>query len=266
VGKFLLIFGIAAAFATTFYERSFPSSVQDATGIVRGKVGMSYSDWGVASDSSKRLYTFVELQLTETLKGEAKGSSIVLRELGGAKDGVAMEVSGVARFERGEDVVVMVGAPNADGSYDVRGMMMAKFNVERGNDGKEYLSGPGLGGATAHGHVYKDAKREGQNDPQSPVKRWTIDDIRDLVRAQTQAGNVASKPVANYGTSQSRRQNPTPSPSTSGQPSWASRDSALPLQSIPAEGERGSRVNLLLGIGIVIGAGFYLLTRFRSRR
>lgn len=186
---------LCMAYATTFHERPFEETVQDAPIIVRGKIGLSYTNWATGSDGSRRIHTFTELQIDDVLKGPLKPRSIMMRELGGEKDGVGMQVSGTAQFTRGEDVVVFLNSPSNAGSadefYDVRGMMMGKYNVERDPSGKEYLIGAGITGQ-GHGHV-------GEQDD---TRRWTIDALRDLVRSQEAQSTdktghaVSSKPQA----------------------------------------------------------------------
>ncbi len=172
------LFTPASTYATTFYERPFPEAVQEAPFMVRGKVGMKYTDWAKGADGSKKIYTFYELKVDEVFKGDFAGTSLIMRELGGEKDGIGMQISGVAEFRTGEDTVVMLALPaNSDGSYGVRGMMMAKFNVVRGEDGGERLIGPGLGGG-GHEHVIA-------GDTASAEKHaFTLDDLRKIVRDQ----------------------------------------------------------------------------------
>jgi hypothetical protein len=199
----LLLFS-SSVFATTFVEQSFPDSVKDAPNIVRGKVGSSHVNWALGADGVKRLYTFYELSQEEVLKGQISSRSVMLRELGGEKDGVGMQVSGTSSFERGEDVVVMLGPQNRDGSHDVYGMMMGKYNVERGNDGKDYLLGAGLKESLRpelRGHEHElQGKEEGHNDTH-PMSRWSLDLLRQLIKAQAQPQvqaqvQVQEQPVA----------------------------------------------------------------------
>jgi hypothetical protein len=178
-----------------FIERPFTESVQDAPVIVRGRAGMSYANWSHGSDGRRRIYTFTELQVDEVLKGTVSSKSITMRELGGEKDGVGMQVVGAVRFERGEDVVVFLSEANPDGVFDVRGMMMSKYNIEKTEEDKEYLTGPGLSGS-AHSEgrhvepgiapesgVRHHEKETGQNDT-SLEGKWTLDSLRKVIHDQ----------------------------------------------------------------------------------
>ncbi len=173
--------------ATSFYPQPFPESVQTAPIILRGKAGVSYSDWSKDDSGGKRIYTFYELQPTEVLKGNVSASSpLTLRELGGEKDGVGLNVPGVSQFEKGEDAVVFLKEKNSGGSYDVQGMMMGKYNIQKDSEGTEYLTGMGLN--TFKNYSDNNGNNSGNSSDSasgSPSpKRWTLTALRELIRAQ----------------------------------------------------------------------------------
>jgi hypothetical protein len=208
---FFLVLGLSVAClaprparATTFFPQPFPEKVSEAPVIVRGKIGMSYANWAMGPDGTRRIYTFYEVAVDEALKGHAGsgGPTIVIRELGGEKDGVGMRIAGTAQFDRNEDVVIMLGEQNQDGSHDVWGMMMGKYDIERGDDGKEYLKGAGVNEVLRpelRGHEDLMGHREGQHGPDSESK-WSIDALRQLIRDQEQEkykNGPAGKTVGN---------------------------------------------------------------------
>jgi hypothetical protein len=168
--------------ATSFISQPFPKTVQDAPVIVRGKVISSHADWSKDSRDGKRIYTFTELQLTEVIKGTGvSGPGVQVRELGGEKDGVGMQVAGASVLNPGEDVVLMLGPRNSDGSFDVRGLMMGKLSVKRDSSGNELLTGPAV-------DFQSDEIIGAQDDPQAK-KTWSLAELRKLVAA------VAPSPV-----------------------------------------------------------------------
>jgi hypothetical protein len=190
---------------TTFAPREFPAGVQDAPQIVRGKVGTTYSDWGRSSDGARRLYTFYELQIEEVFKGQISGRSLTMREFGGQKDGVGMEVPGAAKFQPGEDVVVFLSNKNSEGTHDLRGLMMGKYGIQRDADGKEFLTGPGITGLTAHSPTQSDEDAhphpQGQGQDGGAPKKWTLDALRQLIATQAQSptdtgANASPSPTA----------------------------------------------------------------------
>lgn len=183
-GSFALLGAPSGAHATMFLPTPLPDLVKGTPTIVRGVIGASHPDWVLDPNGSKRIFTFYAFQVEEALKGDIPGGSIQIRELGGEKDGVGMRISGTAEFAPGEDVVVMLGPKNRDGTYDVRGLSSGKFNLERQPDGRECLSGIALG-ADEHG-------RGGEKCS------WDIASLREIVREQadTSVAKVSPVPLA----------------------------------------------------------------------
>ena len=130
--------------------------------------------------------------MIEVLKGDLRDQTIVVRELGGEKDGVGMNVAGSAQFSRGQDVVVMLNAMDPDGFYDVKGMMMGRYDVVRDEGGGEYLTGPGLGQHPQQTH------HESQMDTGRAEKvgtKWTISALRTLIQDQEENHGKIENPA-----------------------------------------------------------------------
>jgi len=195
----LALLAAPVALATSFYEQPFPDAVKDAPVIVRGKVGEETTDWSTAEDGNKRIYTFFEFQVAEVLKGSADPKVLRMRELGGEKDGRGMHVAGAAHFSQGEDVVVFLGERNDDGSHDVFGMMMGKYEIKKDLDGSEYLAGPGINSLSdTHGVIRTHEDLKGQTGTPG-TKKWTLESLRTLIASQgdrPKPRDTVSKPVA----------------------------------------------------------------------
>jgi hypothetical protein len=172
------------AYATTFLQQPFPEAVGEAPIVVRGHIGNSFSDWATA-DGQKRIYTFYELGVSEVFKGPVPpaAKTLAIRELGGTKGGVGMQVAGTAHFDQGEDVVVFLNPKNPDGTYDMRGMMMGKFNIKQDANGKEYLAGPGLIEKQGNGILNDDALDRAQGGT-GVNTTWTPERLRQLIDDQ----------------------------------------------------------------------------------
>ena len=217
---------VAPARATSFAQKSFPTAVQDAPVIVRGTIGMSYADYGKNSAEERRIYTYYELVPTEVLKGEVRPGPITIRQLGGTKEGVTMEVPGTARFSRGEEVVVFLGDAGEDGAHEMRGMMMGKFGIEK-VDGKEYLSGPGAQppAVVREGEVI----HPGEGDSASK-NIYTLEALRELIRTKD-AGTAPAPnptqgmPALSVGSGETTA-TPAPAPSSIGSEPAAAKPSA----------------------------------------
>ena len=175
---------------------------------------MSYAEWGTTSDGGKQLFTHYELQVSEIFKGNASGPTIIMRELGGEKDGVGLQVPGTSQFNRGEDVVVLLRDKNPDASFDVQGMMMGKYTIELNENGIASLSGPG-----------------------ALNEHWTLDQLRTLIHSEAKSVSVP-KAIPRV-----ENDSATPKPVST---------SAPQLHNSPEKGASPSwRLMLLIGIGIV---------------
>jgi hypothetical protein len=246
-----LLFPAPVAWATSFYEQPFPDSVKDAPVIVHGKVGATFADWGRGEDSNKRIYTYWELQITEVFKGSAEGQQTLrMRELGGEKDGRAMQVAGTANFSLGEDVVVFLSPKNTEGCYDVWGMMMGKFNVQKDESGKEFLRGAGINNLT-QGRVSDGDEGHGDTLPKS---KWTLERLRSLIASQGDASGMGAAKSA--GLPKVTPSN-TPGPVASPSPVPTSSLTAPQLQTSPPEDSSSP-----FGIGFAVGAGALALILF----
>ncbi len=127
-------------------NRPLKDVVNEAVYIVRGQTQDNYTSWG-KGELSRSIFTFTNFTITEVLKGDLKETKIVLRQPGGAKDGIEMHVPGAAGFARGEDIVVLLSPKNQDdGSYDVPGLVTGKYLVTE-RDGKTFLENSMGGGA-----------------------------------------------------------------------------------------------------------------------
>ncbi len=164
---FLIAFFLfsAQAHSTSFDPQPFPDQVEEAPILARGQIGNHFVQWVEEKDQTRRIYTYYEFQVTEVFKGHLP-DGVKIREIGGIKDGEGMEISGTAKFDQGEDVILTLGSENTDGSYSLRGMIMGKFNLSKNETGQEIIVGAGLN----------------ENEP------WRLDSLRKLIRTQESKG------------------------------------------------------------------------------
>ncbi len=248
---------LASAFASSFYEQPFPETVRNAPTIVRGKIGKSETQWTTLPDGSKHLFTYYDVNVSEGFKGgPSSGAPIRIRELGGSKDGVSLNVSGTADFEKGEDVVVMLGESNAqiDGSYPVIGMMMGKFVLEKDANGKEYLRGPGLGSSTVPG-----LRNEHSTEKPPQV---SLDSLREIIRTQ------AAEPKPAPSTAPSAK-SPAGRSLLTGNPAHEDSKTEIHDENLirgDDKAERPSRMATILGLGALLGFVAWFLKSRKKRR
>jgi hypothetical protein len=211
-GLTLIPLVLGPTWAATFVSRPLPETTQKTPTLVRGKIGSHTADWVKTSNGGKRIYTFYELQVSEVFKGDPKaGTTIQIREIGGEKDGIGLEVSGSARFTTGEDVVLTLGGKNEDGSYDVLGLMSGKFGIGRDSSGNEILIG-------ATGEDIEGAPAEDHHGP------WTLDEFRKMVASQSRNSHSESPTQKTAPSATSA----TPAPSISAVPAVVASSSPAP--------------------------------------
>jgi len=180
--KLAILLGLVSfnlpSWATTFNVRPFPEWVSAVEVIVRGRILSIHAQRAEMRDGAERIFTYVELQVSEAFKGPKLSSTIVFRELGGEKDGLGVKIEGAAQFRTGEDVVVFLGPENSDESRDLRGMQMGKFNIVKDGDGNEILTGGSLAMETSAWY------RSGTNVKNPPIKSVSLNELRLLVKSQ----------------------------------------------------------------------------------
>ncbi len=115
-----------------------------ARAVVCGRVVKRSSAW---DEAHKRIYTDTEIEVLDRIHDEAKvPAKIVLRALGGEVGDIGMSVSGTARFQVGEEVLVFVRSdPVQADKFQVIGMSQGKYRIERPG-GQDPVAVPGLAG------------------------------------------------------------------------------------------------------------------------
>lgn len=248
-----LLFPLIAG-STSFIEQPLPDIVAETPVIVRGKIGASHADWGVGSDGNKRLYTYYELQISEAFKGQIPSGGVTIREMGGEKDGIGMQVAGAARFDKDEDVVVTLSERNPDGTYDIRGLATGKYNIKQDQSGREVLVGAGV-----DGHIDSMAISQQGSD-----KPWTLDAFRDLIRSQGGAGSIASSSAEVQGKSPTHRPSTLPSGAASQQAPQLQTPSSVEPEG--ASGESSLSFARVLALALALGIAIWVWIARRRRR
>ena len=138
----VLLLGLSAS-ATTMLRADLPELARTADAIVHGTVRRVESRW---SGDGRRIVTDVEIQVSESLKGQA-GGSVVVTQPGGRVGDIGQTVSGLASFAPGEEVVLFLERRGAQ-AFRVAGMAQGKYKVQRSEDGTRALAVPEPSGET----------------------------------------------------------------------------------------------------------------------
>lgn len=135
--------------ATTVKAFDTPALVRASDLVLRARVGQSTSLWNT---SRTRIYTDSRLRPLEVLFDAVGGSRsprkpsgiIKVRQLGGRVGDTRMRVSGTARFQEGDEVVVFLR--RHDGFYTLVGMAQGCVTIKKTSTGLKAVTD--LHGAT----------------------------------------------------------------------------------------------------------------------
>ena len=130
----VLLVGVPAA-ATTQLRVDLSGLAVGADTVVHGVVRRVESRW---SGDKMRILTDVEIQVTESLKGQP-GSTVLVTQPGGRMGDIGQVVHGLASFTPGEEVVVFL-QKRGPRAFRVSDMAQGKFQVKR--EGKTALAVP----------------------------------------------------------------------------------------------------------------------------
>lgn len=129
---------ITAARGTTVIPPTFEEMVDRADLVFEGRVVNVRSEWSYVQ-IQPTIYTWVEFEVQEVLKGSAK-SVTTLQFLGGTVGDVTLEVAGVPKFSRGERVLLFVEG-NGVQFCPIVGVFHGNFGIRRdGKTGREVVA------------------------------------------------------------------------------------------------------------------------------
>lgn len=177
--------GASRAEATVIVPLSVEEMSREAAAVVRGKVVSRQGAW---DEEQRRIYTYTEVQVSETL--HAKGSvppTLVIRTLGGEVGNIGMKVSGTPQMTPGEEVLLFLRIDALDASqFQVIGMAQGKYRIERSASG-ELLAVPSVEGLAfarpdAKGNVR--VERDHHDHAPGAVK---LSELRQQVQAAVRA-------------------------------------------------------------------------------
>ncbi len=149
-----LCFGITAvvlallaappARATVMLKMELTTMVGRADVIFVGKVLKLQSHW---SEDHRHIVTDYHFQVKRAVRGAAAGSTVVVRSLGGAVDGIGMRISGSPQFRVGEEAMLFTDIRN--GHRYVTGMSQGVYQLQQTQSGQVTVLGSSAGVALA---------------------------------------------------------------------------------------------------------------------
>jgi hypothetical protein len=118
-----------------------PLSIQQLTDRAQMVLHGNVARKSVQRDLEGRIYTRIELDVTETWKGRSNAPSFVIVQSGGVLGEEAVLVEGQEDFAISEEVVVFL-VLNQRGEGLVIGLVQGKFKVTRDSDGEKIVHNP----------------------------------------------------------------------------------------------------------------------------
>jgi len=131
----VLIALTAFAQATQIIYRSPQQMGEESALVVQGKVTGVRSYW---NDSHTKIFTETQVAVDRSYKGGA-GAEVSVVQLGGIVGHVQMKVEGALAWRTGEDVLLFL-EPFSDERYMVYGLSQGKYQIERDERGRPFVS------------------------------------------------------------------------------------------------------------------------------
>lgn len=126
LGALVLALASVVASATVVAWETLDDMARRVPLIVRGRVLRSVSGW---DDSHRRIWTWTELAVTDSIKGTNAGL-VLVKQPGGEVEGIGQAVAGAARFQEGEDCVLLLEpAPDEKGAFRPSGLSAGKISI-----------------------------------------------------------------------------------------------------------------------------------------
>lgn len=129
--RLLSLFLLAApltALATVVMALSMEELTTMAPVVVHGTVQRSVTNW---TEDKRGIWTWTEVSVRETLKGP-RAATVLVKQPGGVLEGIGQSVSGAARFQEGEEVVLFLEpAVDERSAYVVLAMSAGKVTLEQ---------------------------------------------------------------------------------------------------------------------------------------
>lgn len=165
--------------ATTLLRKDVAELSSASDAVVHGTVRRVQSRW---SGDRRRIITDVEIEVTESLKGQP-GGTVLVSQPGGTVGDIGQVVHGLAHFTPGEEVVVFLER-RGKASFEVSGMAQGKFQVRR--EGKTVLAVPEPTDALLLDPVTREPT-------QSALKPVALSELKATVRAALERARPQEK-------------------------------------------------------------------------
>jgi hypothetical protein len=165
---------LSAVNALTVVPLSDEQLAKKAEIIVVGRVLSAHYE---VDTKDKRPYTFIHVQVTETLKGKNVSRELTLKTLGGIGPKMGMQVPGAADFYRNEETLLFLER-RSDGSLLPIGLSIGKYPIYRELESGKKIVIRQMGG---NGKYFSEPRESNVRDVQADQKMY-LDDFRGRIR------------------------------------------------------------------------------------
>jgi hypothetical protein len=248
----VISFYATPTYATSFYIRPFSEFTQSAANIVHARLSNVRTENALTADGGKTIYTYANAEIIEPIKGTFAGPNILIRKVGGTKDGMTLEIPSNVELSEGEEGVFFLSDIREDHAYEVTGMELGKYGVKEVN-GEQILTGGIFNYSRPNPNDEHHDEAHLAPDLQENLHPWSIKELKELVKKQAAAAAVAPKitatplPTASVSPGQSL---PSPSNSTTAPISDENKPAAETANSFPLKW-------LFFGLAIAFAAFFF---------
>jgi hypothetical protein len=119
------LFG-TTALATTVIRMGLPQLVKQSDSIIQGRVDDVTVQW----DSTRHLaFTYVTISVEDPMKGDRR-RTVTIRQLGGKVGALNVNVAGMPKFTKGEEVIVFLRDAQ-DGTFQLLGLNQGKYQIDQ---------------------------------------------------------------------------------------------------------------------------------------
>ena len=136
--SFLITFFLYSEVQSQSIQSEIKNLSKGADIILTGKVVKQNSSW---NQDGSRIYTAVEIEAEEYLKGDYNQKTIVLTTLGGEVDNIGELYSHMPRFSNDEEVLLFVKNDKKDLSYKLLNGEQGKLTLQVDKNGGEKITG-----------------------------------------------------------------------------------------------------------------------------
>lgn len=122
----LMVLSAVPLSASQFIEMPFDKVAREATLVVQGTIGQTFSRW---DDAHEVIYTYATVHVSRYF-GETTGpDTLMIREVGGTVDGYTLEAIGFPVIRSGERVVLLLSVWEDGADYRIHGYNQGKYLV-----------------------------------------------------------------------------------------------------------------------------------------